>query len=303
MEIPKYDELFVPIMELLKENGTPVYRKELVQPLAKQYNLQEEDINKKYPSGNAYIFEDRITWALSYLNVAGLLNKPGRGVYQLNDTGIKLLNNKAQIPDYIKNSKKGKSASTSNPQQKTDCNPTAAATPQEELYNSFEEIKESKYQEIISLLLSKSPRAFEEIVVLLLQKMGYGGKVKDAGKVTQYTNDGGIDGIIKEDILGFGRIHIQAKRYDTGNTVKRDEIQKFVGALAVAQSNKGVFITTSKFTQGAIDYANSLNNTTNIILIDGNKLAEYIYEYNLGVQTEQVLEIKKIDADFWDLLV
>lgn len=133
--------------------------------------------------------------------------------------------------------------------------------------------------------------------------MGYGGKVKDSGLVTKYTNDGGIDGIIKEDILGFGRIHIQAKRYDEKNTIQRDEIQKFVGALAVAQSNKGVFITTSSFSKGAIEYVANLSNTTNIVLIDGQRLAEYIYDFNLGMQTEQVIEIKKIDTDFWDSII
>ena len=115
--------------------------------------------------------------------------------------------------------------------------------------------------------------------------MGYGGEVKNAGKVTQYTNDGGIDGVIKEDVLGLGRIHIQAKRYNRNNTVSREEIQKFVSALAVAQSNKGVFITTSTYSQCAIAYAASLHGTTTLVLIDGLKLAQYIYDYGLGMQT------------------
>ena len=130
--------------------------------------------------------------------------------------------------------------------------------------------------------------------------MGYGGEVKNSGVVTQYTNDGGIDGVIKEDVLGLGRIHIQAKRYNRSNTVGREEIQKFVGALAVAQSNKGVFITTSAYSKSAIEYAASLHGSTTLVLIDGQKLAQYIYDYSLGMQTEQVIEIKKMDSDFWD---
>jgi len=121
--------------------------------------------------------------------------------------------------------------------------------------------------------------------------------------VTQYVNDKGIDGIIREDVLGFGRINIQAKRYAIVNNVPREDIQKFVGALAVAQSDKGVFITTSDFTKGAYEYAESLNSTTKVVLINGNKLAQYIYEFNLGMQTERIIEIKKLDSDFWDSMM
>lgn len=140
-------------------------------------------------------------------------------------------------------------------------------------------------------------------MVLLLQCMGYGGEVKDAAEVTKYSNDKGIDGIVKEDVFGLGRIHIPAKRYAKHNSIGRDEIQKFVGALAVAKSNKGVFITTSSYTKGAVEYADSLNGTTALVLIDGRGLAEYIYEYDLGMQVEQTVVIKKLDSDFWDSMV
>lgn len=133
--------------------------------------------------------------------------------------------------------------------------------------------------------------------------MGYGGEIKNSGQVTQYSNDKGIDGIIREDILGFGRINIQAKRYAIENNVPREDIQKFVGALAVAQSDKGVFITTSDFTKGAYEYVDSLNFSRKIVLINGEKLAEYIYNYNLGMQTERIIEIKKLDSDFWDNMI
>ena len=138
---------------------------------------------------------------------------------------------------------------------------------------------------------------------MLLQKMGYGGEIKDSGFVTKASNDEGIDGIIKEDVLGLGRIHIQAKRYKVDSSIGREDIQKFVGALAGAQSNKGVFITTSHFSKGAIDYVKGLNNTTTIVLIDGDELAEYIYDYGLGMQVESVVEIKKLDTDFWDMMI
>lgn len=173
-------------------------------------------------------------------------------------------------------------------------------TPEEILFSSFKGIRESVYQEIIDTILSKNPREFEKLVVLLLQKLGYGGQVKNSGVVTQYSNDKGIDGIIKEDILGFGRIYIQAKRYGRENLIGREDLQKFVGALAVENSDKGVFITTSDFNRGAYEYVESLSVNTKIVLINGKKLSEFIYDFNLGMQTEQIIELKKLDSDFWD---
>lgn len=233
--------------------------------------------------------------------MAGLVEKPKRGVYKISEKGIELLSTPEKIKSYVKkklverDEKKAK-----NQHVELETIEDSDLTPQEKLYDSYENIRQSAYEDILDTIISKSAKEFEHLVVTLLERMGYGGEVKNAGKVTQYTNDGGIDGIIKEDILGLGRIHIQAKRYNRNNTVGREEIQKFVGALAVAQSNKGVFITTSIYSRSAIDYAASLHGSTTLVLIDGKKLAQYIYDYSLGMQTEQVIEIKKMDSDFWD---
>lgn len=304
MAIPKHYELRVPAMELMEMNGT-MRLKDFVAPLAVRFNLSEEDKNLMYESGNGEIFYDRISWALSHLNLCGLLVKPRRGYYQLSDLGRMKLLKKDSINKFVdgeitkrsqeKNLNK-QPAILSNEQELS----SSEKTPYEILNTSYVTILDSIYSEILNTILSKHPTEFEKLVVQLLQKMGYGGEVNESGSITKQSNDGGIDGIIKEDILGFGRIYIQAKRYKAANTVGREEIQKFVGALAVAQSNKGVFITTSSFSNGAINYANSLNGSTTVILIDGNQLAEYIYNYGLGLQVEKVFEIKKLDADFWD---
>ncbi len=129
--------------------------------------------------------------------------------------------------------------------------------------------------------------------------MGYGGAVEKAGRVTPYTKDGGIDGEIYEDVLGLGRIHIQAKRYSKSSAIGRPDIQSFADALLGDNANKGVFITTSRFSADAVAYAQNLSNAR-IVLIDGRKLAEYIYKYGLGVQVEQTISIKKLDTDYWD---
>lgn len=306
MAVPKYYEIQLPILNLLADSGIPKKAKDLEEPLAKHFNLSDEERAQMYDSGNGPVFIDRIQWALSHLNLAGLVDKPKRGLYLINLDGRKILEQPDTLKKYVtlklqsreSNKKKSEQSKES---YSEDTNPEL--TPEESLYSSFQGIKKSIYRDIIDTILSKNPREFEKLVVQLLQKLGYGGEIKNSGQVTQYTNDKGIDGVIREDILGFGRINIQAKRYALDNNVPRDDIQKFVGALAVAQSDKGVFITTSDFTKGAYEYAESLNTTTKIVLINGTKLAEYIYDYNLGMQTERIIEIKKLDSDYWDAMI
>jgi restriction system protein len=303
MSIPKHDELRVPTMELLKVNGTMKLR-DFIEPLANHFKITDEEVNEMYPSGNGHIFYDRISWALSYLNMAGLLDKPKRGMYRINNTGINLLKSPEKVDKYIEKvlekREPTRQKKKTTEEQLTIDDSSSELTPQEKLYSSFANIRKSVYTDILNTILTKTPIAFERLVVMLLQKMGYGGEIENSGLVTKASNDGGIDGIIKEDVLGLGRIHIQAKRYKLDSGIGREEIQKFVGALAVAQSNKGVFITTSYYTKGAIDYANNLNGSTTLVLIDGKQLAEYIYDFGLGMQIEQTIDIKKLDADFWD---
>lgn len=309
MAIPKFDEIRVQALHLLK-NGEPLKMKDFLMPLADHFKLTNAELNAMYPSGNGHIFYDRISWALSYLYLAQLIDKPQRGVYRINARGLDMLTTQTaqQINAYVekvvqaRTPKKSKKAESTSEALGLSDSVSDNFTPQENLFRSFDNIKKSIFSEILTTIISKTPREFERLVVKLLQTMGYGGEIRDSGHITKATNDGGIDGIIKEDILGFGRIYIQAKRYGLDNAIQRDEVQKFVGALAVAQSNKGVFITTSYFTKGAIDYVKDLNGSATIVLIDGKKLAEYIYDFGLGMQLEQTIEIKKLDTDFWDLM-
>lgn len=299
MSIPKHDDIRIAAMNLLKKEGSLQLR-EFEPPLKDHFKLTDEETSKMYSSGNGLIFYDRISWALSYLNMAGLMNKPKRGVYELTELGLKMLSTPNKINKYVHEQVNKRQQAKQN---RNDVTTVDIDTPPEKLSDSFEKIKANINEQILEAILSKTPYSFEKLVVDLLQKMGYGGEIKDAGAVTKASNDGGIDGIIKEDVLGLGRIHIQAKRYAKENTVGREEIQKFVGALAVAQSNKGVFITTSSYSKGALEYAENLNGTTTLVLIDGNKLANYIYDFGLGMQVEQTIQIKKLDSDYWDGMV
>ena len=307
MTIPKYDEIQPAALDELG-HGRIVKKSDLEAPLALHFALSADDLQEEYASGNARIFPDRISWAVSYLGLSGLIDRPKRGYYQISDLGRtftgKPTEMKAYITQKIAEREAAKNAQTTDsgqvpPSTATSDNPTDT-TPQEALYNAADSIRTAICEDILNTVLSKTPRSFEHLVAQLLHRMGYGGSIKGAAKVTQYSNDGGIDGIIKEDILGLGRIHIQAKRYAPNQTIGRQDIQNFVGALAVAQSNKGVFITTSSFSKGAIEYVNTLNGATTVVLIDGQQLANYIYDHSLGMQDEQTIIIRRLDGEFWD---
>ncbi len=305
--IPKFDEIRIQALKILSD-GSVMRPRELRAPLAKHFNLTEEEMNAWYPSGNGEIFLDRISWALSYLFIAGLVEKPKRGDYRISAQGLKMLSecSDEQINEYVHttvNAKSQEKASKSKGEAAVaDALSQNDGTPQENLDTSYGNIRQSIQSEIITTILHKKPQEFERLVLKLLQAMGYGGEIKNSGVVTKLSNDGGIDGIIKEDILGFNHISIQAKRYALGSNVQRPEVQSFVGAVAGTPSKKGVFITTSDFSKGAVDYVESLNGSPTIILINGHQLTEYIYDFGLGLQTEKVLKVMKLDMDFWDAM-
>lgn len=298
--LPKYNEIIPFALAFFAESGATKWRLS-EQPLAHAMGVSDEALLIEYDSGNGKVFLDRISWALSALTSTGLLERPQRGIYQLTDLGQTFLNKLDIVEAYVKKQENkrrlDKSKSVENPTNIVDAE---GITPAEALENAYQQILSERYEQILDTIMSKSPREFEHLVVKLLSKMGYGGQVENAATVTQSSHDGGIDGVIKEDVLGFGRIYIQAKRYQKDSAISREDIQKFVGALAVAQSNKGVFITTSRFTEHAKEYALGLNGNTNLVLIDGLQLAKYIYDYGLGMQVSRIVEIKELDSDFWD---
>ncbi|MGN0603553.1 MAG: restriction endonuclease [Oscillospiraceae bacterium] len=172
-------------------------------------------------------------------------------------------------------------------------------TPQDILDRAHQEITAALADDLLSEIMKNTPDFFEHLVVLLLRKMGYGGAVENSGMVVGQSGDEGIDGVIKEDKLGFNMIYIQAKRWDQDRSVGRPEIQKFVGALAGQGASKGLFITTAKFSQQAQDYVKK-QHTTKVVLVDGLTLAKLMIDYDLGVSTVSVYPIKKLDTDFFE---
>jgi restriction system protein len=278
--------------------------KETLNFLAHHFNLTEEQLLEMLPSRNQTVFYNRVTWAKAHLKMAALVENLKRGSFIITNSGLEVLKSKPeiinlkflrQIPEYIETAEGWRNSSLNAVNTITETE--EIKTPEEILESGYLNIRRSLAQELLSKIKSCSPLFFENLVVELLVKMGYGGSLKDAGKAIGKSGDEGIDGIIKEDKLGLDIIYVQAKRWE-GN-VGRPEIQKFVGALAGQGAKKGVIITTSRYTSDAASYVP--RNDTKIVLIDGDMLSQLMIDYNLGVTTQITYEIKKMDTDYFDV--
>jgi len=299
--IPGFQKFMLPLLKFAgdkKEHSTT----EALEFLASEFNITEEQKNEMLPSGNQKIFSNRVFWAKSYLKMSGLVENTKRAHFRISTRGIETLKENPpeinlrylkKFPDYLELSKSWKKGNLSSDKEEEIL---TLQTPEELLENSYQDIRKTLAQDILSKIKLCSPSFFERLVVELLVKMGYGGSRTDAGKAIGKSGDEGIDGIIKEDKLGLDIIYIQAKRWE--NVVGRPEIQKFVGALAGQGAKKGIFITTSRFSNEAKDYIP--RNETKIVLIDGEQLASLLIDNNLGVSTQVVYEIKKIDLDYFE---
>ncbi|MBF0103730.1 MAG: restriction endonuclease [Deltaproteobacteria bacterium] len=298
MTVPDYQTLMLPVLEILSDQKI-YHHTDLVDRICDVFKLTDKERRELLPSGNQTYILNRVGWARSYLKQAGLLHQPERGKIQITPRGIELLKNKPTRIDNKFLMKFDEFQEFRNRSHKNrDNTPTLddTKTPQEHLENAYQVLNSELSQDILNRIKDLRPQFFEKLVVDLMIAMGYGGAESDSGQVTALTGDEGIDGIIKEDKLGLDVIYLQAKRWE--NPVSRPEIQKFVGALTGKRAKKGVFITTSRFTSEAIEYAKNLD--CKVILIDGDRLADLMIRFNVGVQTDKVCEIKKTDEDYFE---
>ena len=302
MPIPDYQTLMLPLLKLINKVGE-IPLKEAAKLLADELGLTEEEKNKLLPSGTQTFIHNRVGWAGSYLKQAGLLYYPKRGLTSITEEGKALLKENPERIDnqFLKRYDKfvefyNRKRSTKRIEKVAE-DDDKDMTPEEALEYGYERINESLASDLLTIIKDKDPAFFERLVVELLVKMGYGGSRQEAGEVLGKSGDEGIDGIIKEDKLGLDIIYIQAKRWE--GVVGRPEIQKFAGALSGKGAHKGIFITTSRFTREAIEYAEN-SQLYKIVLIDGDRLAELMIENNLGVSTTNVYEVKKIDSDYFE---
>lgn len=302
-EMPTWEGFMTPTLRALSD-GVVRTRRDLLPIVGRECGLTETQTKEALASGQP-AYENRIGWGLSFLTNVGALTRPSRGNYAITDAGRYLLE---KYPDGVLErdiNALGEDQSSPirqyvatisrRPNAVAESTETSTLTPIEQVQNGVERIHDKVARELLQRLQDKDPAFFEQAVVKLLVRMGYGG-ANGSGSVTQLTNDGGIDGVIDQDILGLSRVYIQAKRYANGNSVGRPDVQGFVGALH-GRADSGVFITTSHFSQGARDYVAS--SPTRIVLIDGTRLTELMIQFNVGVQASETYTIVEIDEDFF----
>lgn len=301
MAVPDYQSIMLPLLSYLSDNRVHALR-DVVEGLAAHFKLTDEERREMLPSGMQAAFDNRVGWARTYMKKAGLVASPKRAMMQITPRGSEVLKQKPQRIDvgFLKRFPEFVEFQTT----KRETTPTtetvleeSSRTPEEVLDSAYEQIRETIGQELLSKVQSLTWMDFERLVVQLLVRMGYGGSVKDAGRALTKGGDEGIDGTIKEDKLGLDIIYIQAKKWQTGNTVGRPDIQKFVGALAGQGAKKGIFITTSSFSKEAREYIP--RNETKIVLIDGEELTQLMIDHDLGVTTQRTYAVKRIDSDFF----
>ena len=270
-------------------------------------NVSEEDRKVMLPSNTQRLADNRVNWSITYLRKANLIERVARGKYKITNTGLQILHEKkdhVELKDLYQfdSFRQFINTDTLSEEKKDLSKPSVLedlqeGTPQDNLNASMEQINKELSANLLSEIMERSPAFFEKMVVQLLLKMGYGSALED-GFVTGCSGDEGIDGIIREDKLGFSSIYIQAKRWAEDKAIGRPEIQKFVGALAGQGAQKGLFITTGTFTKEARSYVEK-QLSTKVVLVDGEKLTKLMIEYNIGVSVETVYTIKKIDTDFF----
>ena len=289
MEIPKFHETFNPILEMLKD-GKIIHHRELYKQVVNKFysHLSTEQLEQKTKSGEILIF-NRIAWGKSYLKKGGYIHYPERGMVQITDKG-KAASNNLSLKD-LENDSSLQEFYTEEKHKNNDTVELNNSSPEDLIESGITKFEAQVKSDLLEHLRNIDPYYLEKVVLLLLEKMGYGDFIE-----TTKSNDGGIDGIINEDKLGLEKIYIQAKRY-AENKVREKDIRNFIGAMS-GDTRKGVFVTTSTFDDLAVKKASDAHHT--IILIDGKKLVDLMYQFNVGVQIRNIYEIKMLDEDFFD---
>jgi len=301
VSVPDFQSFFKPLLEIASD-GEEHSLAEARLRIAQMFNLSDDDLSEMLPSGTQTKFDNRVAWAKSYFNQAKVLDNTRRAHFKITDRGMELLGQGHeridikvldQFPEFVEfrtpNKDSQKDVVEDEKEEKY------SKTPEEVFQQAYANIRGELASALLRQVKDNSPDFFEQLVVDLMVAMGYGGSRSDAGKSVGKSGDEGIDGIINEDRLGLDVIYLQAKRWEA--TVGRPEIQKFVGALHGKRAKKGVFITTGKFSNDAKQYVDTIE--PKVVLIDGQKLSQYMIDFNLGVTTSATYEIKKIDTDYF----
>ncbi len=303
MAIPDYETLMLPVLQYVSD-GKEHPLKEITAFMADSFKLTPEELEQRIPSGQSTYIQNRTGWAKTYLKKAGLLASPKRGLIQITDRGREVLSRKpvridGAFLEQFQEFKDFQARSTTQQDAEPVQTPSIERqTPEETIEQSYMALRSQLADELLEQIKGCSSDFFERLVVDVIVAMGYGGTQRDAARATQRSNDGGIDGIIKQDRLGLDTIHIQAKKWDESRAIHRPEIQKFAGALQGVRARKGIFITTSSFSDGAREYVATID--SKIVLIDGTELAQLMIDHGIGVTPHQTYEIKRLDSDYFN---
>jgi restriction system protein len=307
MAVPEYQTFMAPVLRALQD-GQPRSAREIRELVAAETGITEDDRRELIKSGIP-VFDNRVGWAITYMVQAGLIRRPRRAINQITERGLQVLrDHPARVDNRVlaqfQEFREFKSrARTQRQPDHTDevAEPSSAATsagaPRETITTAINENNAAVASDILTRVRERDPAFLEVLVLKVLTAMGYGGAAGSAERLGR-SGDEGLDGVIKQDPLGLDRIYVQAKRYAAERTVGRPDIQGFVGALHGAQADRGVFITTSRFSQDAVDYADKVN--ARVILIDGSSLAELLVQHNIGAQDSENFVLKRVDEDFFE---
>jgi restriction system protein len=309
MPIPDYQSLMRPLLAF-GADGSEKNINDAIKGIADQLKLTDDERHQLLPSGKQAIFANRVHWARTYLDKAGALKRTRRSHFEITDRGKQLLKGNPsridvqvlkQFPEFIAfqtpKAVDDTESSITSPPTATEL-PESAVTPEEAIQQAEAQIFENLKSQLLVRISELSPSFFERLVVDLVVAMGYGGSRNSVAQRLGKSGDEGIDGVVNEDPLGLDVVYIQAKRYAADNTIGRERIQQFAGALVGQGASKGVFVTTSSFSKGATEYA--IKVPQRIILIDGKELARLMVQYGVGVRIERTVEMKRIDLDYFD---
>lgn len=301
--IPNYQVLMRPVLECARHGPRQI--SDVVEEISDQLGLTEDERNLMLPSGTQRTITNRVHWARSYMKQAGLVKNVKRGWYELTDRGRSTLDdtsiglNAKYLERFDEFQEfRQRSSPESGPRAVESDTETPSNTPDENLQAAHKKLESALAANLLDYVRAASPSFFEELIVNLFIAMGYGGSSQDAGRALGQSGDDGVDGVIDQDPLGVDQIYLQAKRYAAGNGVGSGPIRDFFGSLSLKKATKGIFVTTSHFTDSAKQTAKDLG--SRIVLIDGPALAKLMIKYDVGCRTKEVLRIKTIDEAYFE---
>jgi restriction system protein len=299
--IPDFQTMMRPILAFLAE-GQTVSVAQIREHIAALLGVTEEDQKVLLPSGTQPTFSNRVAWALTHMAHALLVDRPARGSYAITGRGRQVLaGNPDRVDLGVLSAFEEYRAFRSAKRPRQDAGVVTVVTdevsPREAIGSLIAESDAALAADLLTRIVAQPPVFLETLALQLLKAMGYGGKeslLEHTGK----SGDAGLDGLVRQDALGLDLVGVQAKRYDLGSPVQRPALQAFVGALQGAQTNRGVYITTGRFTAGARQFAQSV--AMQLVLIDGVELTQLMVRYNVAVQIRETFDLKQIDEESFD---